>query len=60
MTRPAPPRCREHHDHGPDDPVEWNGWALDRQVTHYVERCPGCGRYALWYRRARPVPTEED
>lgn len=47
--------CQQHHEPGPADPIAWTAWALERQRTHTVERCPDCNRYVLWYRRPKPV-----
>ena len=36
--------------------VAWHEWAEKKNRTHRQERCPGCGRWTVWRRRAAGDP----
>ena len=45
------PKCK--HTPCPTGYVEWHFWAEKKTRTHEQERCPGCGRWAIWKRKKR-------
>jgi hypothetical protein len=56
---PAPPPCprSELHTVGqPESYLGWHAWAEEMGRTHVQERCPGCGRWAIW----KPKPEQDD
>lgn len=48
MTDPRE-ECR--HTPAPTGYVEWHNWAEKKSKTHRQERCPNCGRWAVWVKR---------
>ncbi len=47
-------RCPKQHLHtkDPEGYVQWHEWAEKKSARHYQVQCPGCGRYAIWKRKA--------
>ncbi len=40
------------HTLEPGGYLAWQNWAREMRRTHDQQRCPGCGMYAIWVRRA--------
>lgn len=45
------PQCR--HTLCPSGYLEWHAWAEKKAETHDQERCPHCGLWAIWRKKAR-------
>ena len=43
-------RCpqKARHTKCPEGYLQWHAWADKKSKTHWTERCPGCGLYAIW------------
>ena len=39
--------CRDHTP-CPNSHPEWDEWRAEKEKTHIVKRCQGCGRYRIW------------
>lgn len=62
MTRrlPAPePPCPNEAEHTPcpTDYLGWWSWVERMNRTHGQRKCPGCGRWAIWYPRPAGSPA---
>ena len=51
--------CR--HTKCPEGYVDWHQWAERKSETHRQERCPLCGKWAIWRKihRESAAPTKE-
>lgn len=43
--------CRNHTD-APSGYLAWHEWAEKKARTHDQFRCPGCGLFKIWRKRA--------
>ena len=59
--RKAEPVCPDQAGHtpSPDGYVDWHEWATRMAVAHRQVRCPGCGRFEVWVKRAGSEPDPE-
>lgn len=55
MVNPAKETCpqRRRHTPCPEGYMAWHEWAEKKGRTHRAVKCPGCGLYAIWVRKAR-------
>jgi hypothetical protein len=42
--------CR--HTKQPEGYLQWHAWAEKKLKTHRQIKCPNCGLYAIWIKRA--------
>lgn len=42
------PNFANHHPDEPEGYLAWFDWAKKMSVKHRQDKCPGCGRLAIW------------